>query len=440
MNRKILRLAVPNIISNLSIPMVGIVDIALMGHLGSVAYIGAISIGASIFSFIYAGLGFLRMGTSGFTAQSYGKRNIPESFEFLGRALFVAVSLGLLLILLQKPLAWASFHFIGGTEEVKEIAATYFSIRIWAAPATLSLYAITGWYIGMQNTRIPMWITLCVNLVNIAASVYFISHLGMKADGAALGTLTGQYCGLILAVVFLSSNLKRILKYWSLKIILNLQAMFRYMKLNTDLLIRSLILTGSFYFFNAISASLGEEILAVNSILLQFLWIFSFFIDGFAFAAEALTGKFVGARDEIMLKKSIRHLFFWGLGLSVCVSLIYIFTNQAIIQMLIDKPEIIALSKEYTIWIMLIPVISFGAFLWDGIYIGATESSTMRNMMLIASIVIFLPGVFLFRSVWDNHGLWLALLIFLLARGILLQIKYKSAILGTYKIKKNEKT
>ncbi|MGC9331297.1 MAG: MATE family efflux transporter, partial [Bacteroidales bacterium] len=331
MNKRILRLAIPNIVSNLSVPLVGLVDIALMGHQNASAYIGAIALGSTVFTFIYAGLLFLRMGTSGFTAQNRGARNIPESFLILGRSLGLAFIFGILLILLQEPIAWLAFHFLNASPEVKAIAEIYFQTRIWAAPATLGLYAITGWYIGMQNAKTPMWITVSVNLINIAFSLLFILVFDMKARGVALGTLIAQYSGLFIAVLLLLKHKHRMLVFWKLSALIDVKALTSFMHVNKNILIRSLLLTGSFYFFNAKSAGLGNDILAVNSLLLQFLSMFSYFIDGFAFAAEALTGRYIGAGDSKNLKLVIKKLFVWGASVSMLVSLVYLLFNKGII-------------------------------------------------------------------------------------------------------------
>ncbi len=428
MNKRILRLAIPNILSNLSVPLVGIVDIALMGHQNASAYIGAIALGSTVFTFIYAGLLFLRMGTSGFTAQNRGARNIPESFLILGRSLGLAFIFGILLILLQQPISWLAFSFLNASPEVKTIAEIYFQTRIWAAPATLGLYAITGWYIGMQNAKTPMWITLAVNMVNIVFSLVFILVFDMEAKGVALGTVIGQYSGFVIAGFLLSKHKIRMQLFWKLKSLLDIKAMKTFMDVNKNILIRSLLLTGSFYFFNAKSAGLGDDILAVNSLLLQFLWMFSYFIDGFAFAAEALIGRYIGAKDNNRLMLSIKKLFTWGASISFVVSFIYLIFNRQIIMLLTDQAAVIELSKDFRVWIILLPVISFPAFVWDGIFIGATAGKALRNAMLISVVIIFIPAIFIFPDIWQNHGMWAALSLFMFARGFFLFLSYPKNI------------
>jgi MATE family multidrug resistance protein len=401
-----------------------------MGRLNNPAWLGAIALGATIFTLIYSGLGFLRMGTSGFTAQSRGKRDIGNSYVILSRSLLIALSLGFILILLQKPIAWLAFHFINSSSNVESFALEYFNVRIWAAPATLGLFALTGWLIGMQDAKTPMWISIIVNVVNIFFSILFVSKYHLNARGVALGTVIGQYTGLFLGSLVLLKHSRRIKLYWKRKKIFVWKEIANFMNVNKDILIRSLLLTGSFYYFNAASASLGDNILAVNSILLQFLWLFSHFIDGFAFAAEALTGKYIGAKNKIQLKSAVKLLFIWGILLSISVSLIYwMFSNQ-IINILTDQVALIELAKSYKIWIIILPIVSFSAFIWDGIYIGATEGKTMRNAMILSSLVIFIPCLHLFSTIWGNNGMWLAMALFMLFRGILLHLFYQKNVLS----------
>ncbi len=430
MNKRIFKLAIPNIISNLTVPFVGVVDVALMGHQNNSAYLGAIALGASIFTFIYAGLGFIRMGTSGFTAQSYGERNIEKSFLILARAFFVALLCAAFLMLIQDAIAWLAFHFIDSSEEVKIFAMQYFKTRIWAAPASLSLFAVMGWYIGMQDAKTPMILSIVVNVTNIALSAFFVLNRGMAVKGVALGTVLGQYLGLILALILLSRQSKRIKKYWRRKMIFIWSEIGRFMSVNKDILIRSLLLTGSFYYFNAASANLGDDVLAVNSILIQFLWIFSYFIDGFAFAAEALTGKYIGLGSYKDVKRLVKLLFAWGGGLSVLVSFIYWAFNQNIISLLTKQQAVISMAYDFRLWIVLLPVFSFSAFVWDGIYIGATKGKAMRNSMIVSSLLVFLPVVLIFRHLWGNHGMWIALLVFMFSRGLSLHLLFKTSILN----------
>jgi len=428
MHKRILQLAVPNIISNITIPLLGMVDLAVLGHLESEVYIGAIAVGGLIFNVIYWGFGFLRMGTSGFTAQAFGERNFPEIMNILGRAFFVALIGALLLIILQGPIGWVAFKTIKGSVEVENLAKEYFSIRIFAAPATIGLYALTGWFIGMQNTRLPMIIAIVVNVLNLLFNLYFIFGLGMKSDGVALGTVLAQYSGLLLGGFFFLRYYKRFLQYWSLKAMTHLVTIRRFLSVNSDIFIRTLCLIFVFTFFTSQSAASNDIILAVNTLLLQFFMLFSFVEDGFAYAAEALVGRFIGSKNPGLLKKTIRLLFLWGIYISIPFTLAYAFFSESILNILTNNELIINASAPYIFWIMFIPLAGFPSFLWDGIYIGATASKEMRNTMIIATALVFIPCFLLTKNSMGNHGLWLALILFLAARGIGQSVLAKKAI------------
>ncbi|MCK5168827.1 MAG: MATE family efflux transporter, partial [Bacteroidales bacterium] len=311
MNRRILNIAIPNIISNITVPLLGIVDLALVGHLESKVYIGAIALGSMIFNFIYWGFSFLRMGTAGFAAQSYGKKDFRESFYILYRALFVGFIGAIFLLIIQKPIDLLSFFIINGSDEVEFFARQYFYIRIWAAPATIALYSISGWYIGMQNAKIPMIIAITVNLLNIGFNFLFIKVFGMKSDGVALGTVLAQYLGLIVGLIFLSKSSKRLKQYLNFKEILQINALKKFFNVNKDIFIRTISLVFALSFFTAKSAKYGDTLLAVNTLLLQFFMIYAHVVDGFAFAGEALAGKYFGARDKTNLIKVSKLLFYW---------------------------------------------------------------------------------------------------------------------------------
>ena len=417
MNKKILRLAIPNIISNITIPLVGMVDLAILGHLESEIYIGAIAIGGLIFNELYWGFGFLRMGTSGFTAQAYGKRDFSEVTALLGRALIVALGGAAFLIIMNGPIGWLSFKVINGSQEVEALAREYYNIRIFAAPATIGLYALTGWFIGMQNTRFPMIIAIVVNVLNLVFNLYFIYVAGMKSDGVAWGTLLAQYSGLILGIFLFWRYYRKLLKYWSTKVLLQVDAIKRFFLVNRDIFIRTLCLIFVFTFFTSQSAATDDTILAVNTILLQFFMLFSFVADGFAYAAEALIGRFIGAKNYKAMLRSIRLLFMWGLFISIPFTVAYAFWGDQFLFILTDNAKVIEASKPYLIWILFVPLAGFPSFLWDGIYIGATASKGMRNTMLIATFLVFVPVFFATRNSMENHGLWLALILFLVARG-----------------------
>lgn len=429
MNRNILRLAVPNIVTNITVPLLGLVDLALMGHLDSEVYIGAISLGGVIFNFIYWGFSFLRMSTSGFTAQSYGQRDFREAKTILVRALIIAFFTSALIILLQVPIAWTSFELIGGSREVELLAHEYFSIRIWAAPAALSLFVFNGWFLGMQNARYPMIIAIAVNVANILLSMFFVFSLGLKSDGIAMGTVISQYLGLMLAALFYSKKFHKKLPRIFSGDIFKPKIIKNFFKVNTDIFIRTFCIILVFTFFTSKSAGMNDTILALNSLLLQMLLFFSFFIDGFAYAGEALTGKFVGAKDLKRLKKLTRMLLRWGVFLALGFTIIYLLGLDLILRILTSQESLIEASRPFLFWIYLVPAASFASFIWDGIYIGATASRAMRNTLLFSTILIFAPCHYFLYPELQNHALWLAMILFMLSRGVIQSFLYKKAIL-----------
>jgi MATE family multidrug resistance protein len=432
MNRKILKLAIPNIVSNITIPLLGLVDLALMGHLDSKIYIGAIALGGVIFNFIYWGFSFLRMSTSGFTAQAFGEKNHTESITILARALLVAILISILILILQAPIAWASFKIIGGSPEVETLANEYFRIRVWAAPAALSLFVFSGWFLGMQNARYPMIIAIAVNVANILLSLFFVFILKMNSSGVALGTAISQYVGLIIALFLFSYKYKDLLKKISRKRIMDLKILVEFFRVNTDIFIRTFCIIVVFTFFTSKSASINDTILAVNSILIQLLLFFSFFIDGFAFAGEALVGKFVGAGEISNLKRVVKLLFYWGAGLAVAFTIIYLPGVNLILKLLTSQPDVIAQAQPFLVWIILVPIASFSSFIWDGIYIGATASKAMRNTLIGATFLVFAPVYYFLNPVLGNHALWLGMVLFMFSRGVFQTFFYRKAILNQF--------
>jgi MATE family multidrug resistance protein len=434
MNRKILDLAIPNIISNISVPLLGIVDMALMGHLGSDVYIGAIALGSLIFNFIYWSLGFLRMGTSGFTAQARGRRDLPEAMMVFSRAAFIALVISIALLVLQRPIELLSFLVLKGETGVEQMAMNYFRIRIWAAPAVLGQFALLGFFLGMQNARLPMVVLITANVLNIACSIIFVMLLGMGSDGVALGTVIAQYAGFLTAVFFFRKYFGRLIKYWSARATVRWDRLKAFLLVNRDIFIRTMCLVIVFSFFTARSArsdvsTRGEEtILAVNSLLMQFFMFFSFLIDGFAYASEALTGRFIGANDKNSLQKAVRLLFIWGTGIAACFTILYSGGGNFIFRLLTDNPEVISNARPYFFWVIIIPMVSYAAFLWDGIFIGATAGREMRNAMLIATLLVFFPAYLILGKLMGNHGLWFAFILFMVARGLTMSLMSQGAV------------
>ena len=433
MNKSILKLAIPNIISNITIPLLGLVDMILMGHLDSAIYIGAIALGGTIFSVLYSFFSFLRAGTTGFTAQSYGNNDKTEIIYSLYRSVCIGIPIIMLILSLQIPIAKISSLLLDGSNEVKDLAITYFYVRIWAAPANILLYCLNGWFVGMQNTKIPMFIAILINVMNIILSFILVIIFEQNVKGVALGTVIAQYSGLCLAIVLLIKNYKSYFVKINKEILFNIEKIKRFFRVNRDLMIRSFLLIISIAFFTNQSAKLGNNILAINMILLQSFYIFSYFTDGFAYAGEALVGKFVGSNDKTNLQKVVRLLLIWGFAISIPFTILYALFPTDFVKIISDNTEILTEVQPYYIYMIIIPLITFTAFIWDGIYIGATASKAIRNTMIISTIFVFIPSWYVLMPRFGNHGLWMAFLCFMIARGLAMTLMYKKNIINTVK-------
>lgn len=430
MNRKILRLAIPNIISNLTVPLLSSVDTALMGHLEEVYYLGAIAVGGMIFNFVYWGFGFLRMGTTGLTAQAYGYRDDSESFRILLRALAVAVGGGLLIILGRAWIADLSFALVNASENVETHARIYFNIRVFAAPATLAGYALTGWLLGMQNARYPMYIAIVTNGLNIIFNLVYLKFFGMKADGVALGTVTANYLGLIFTLILIRPKYRELLGQKIRREFFNWQKVKPFFALNRDIFIRTLLLIFAFSFFTAKSAEAGEELLAINSILINLWTIMSYGIDGFAFAAESIVGNYFGAGNRKKLLQAVKYAFYWGIAMGVVLVLVYSLFAKPILYIFTDKSDLVDGIMKYYFWTAIAPVINAFCYIWDGIFIGATAGKSIRNTMIFSTLGIYLPAYYLTWEIWGNHGLWFSLLFFMVMRGVSMGFMFRKQILA----------
>jgi len=428
MNREILRLAVPNIISNIAVPVLGVIELTITGHLGSELYIGAIGVGGMVFNFLFWMFAFLRMSMSGLTAQSFGSGDKDEIRILLYRGVLLGLLFGFILVLLQRPLGDMLFSLLKASPQVKVLASQYYYLRIWSAPATLAMYAIMGWFIGMQNARAPMWISILSSASALGFNVWFVFGLHMKSDGIALGTLLSQYFAFMLAVVWLILGYRPVLSGGLPSSVLLVRSASRFFSVNRDIFVRMLCVVFVFSFFTFQSANTDNFILAVNTILIQFLFFFSFFIDGFAYAGEALVGRFTGASDIISLRKVVKGLFCWGFVIVVPFVFVYVLFDRQILALITNRADVLSAAEPYLIWVKLIPVLTFAAFVWDGIYIGAAASRSMRNTMLVSTILFFIPIYFVLRQYVGNHALWLALLAFMLSRGAQLTILSKKII------------
>ena len=421
-DREILHIALPSIVSNITVPLLGLVDVAITGHLGSAAYIGAIALGGMLFNVVYWIFGFLRMGTSGLTAQALGAGKREETIEWLLRSQTIGMGIAVALLLLQVPIRELALLVMQPTEEVRAFTVTYFNICIWGAPATLGLFGLNGWFIGMQNSRVPMAIAITQNVVNILASLCFVFGLGMKVEGVALGTLIAQWCGFLmgafLCLRYVDLPLCRVLKGWkvSWKSLFDRQSMLRFFEVNRDIFFRTICIVSVMLFFTSAGSWQGEVILAVNTLLMQLYLLVSYVMDGFANAGEALSGKYYGAGDRSSLRLTVRRLFVWAMMMATGFTVVYVLGGRPFLGLLTDEPSVVEASADYVWWAYLLPFVSMGAFMWDGIFIGLTASRQMLQSMFVAAVTFFVLYYLLHPSL-GNHGLWAAFLAFLLVRG-----------------------
>lgn len=423
MNKKILGIALPSIVSNITVPLLGLVDTAIVGHLGAAAYIGAIAVGGMLFNMVYWLFGFLRMGTGGLTAQANGAGNLDETFRILFRSLAVAAGLSTGMILLQIPIIKIAFHFIEATPEVQSLSTLYFYILIWGAPAVLGLYSFAGWFLGRQNARYPMIVAIVQNLVNISASLFLVLGLGWKVEGVALGTLIAQYAGIFLALALWYHKYGKEVARTLLEGLWSRSALGSFFRVNRDIFLRTLCLLTVTTYFTSMGAAQGDNILAVNALLMQFFVIFSYIMDGFAYAGEAVGGTYFGARDKANFQLLTRNLFRWGTVLSLLFTLIYVFGGNAFLSFLTDDAEVLAVAQEYIVYAMAIPLLSYAAFLYDGLFIGTT--STRGMLLAIAGAAVgFFACELTFKNQFGNHALWVAFLIYLSLRGVIQWIYY----------------
>ena len=398
--------------------MLGLVDVTIVGHLGATAYIGAIAVGGLLFNILYWNFGFLRMGTSGLTSQAYGRKDKDAEIRVLVQAVSVGLFSALAMLILQYPIERLAFRLLDTSAEVEQYAVTYFRICIWGAPAVLAQYGFTGWFIGMQNSRYPMYIAIVMNVINIVCSSCFVFLFGMKVEGVALGTVVAQYSGVMMAWWLWFYNYKELRGRITFRGSLQLMAMRRFFAVNRDIFLRTLCLIGVTTFFTSTGARQGDVILAVNTLLMQLFTLFSYIMDGFAYAGEALLGRYVGACNLVQLKRAVKALFGWGIGLSLVFTLLYGIGGENFLGLLTNDTIVIETAGHYFYWVLAIPLAGFAAFLWDGILIGATATRFMLWAMLVASGSFFVI-YYCFSGATNNHMLWLAFLVYLALRGVM---------------------
>ena len=419
------RLAGPMILSNLTVPILGLVDTAVVGHLSAPHYLGAVAIGGLIFSFVYWAFGFLRMGTTGQVAQSHGRSDNNEIRSCFARAGLLTLLLAMCIIVLQLPIHWLAMSVLEASQQVEVSAGEYFFIRIWSAPATLFTYVLIGWFLGMQNARGPLYLLLTINLINIVLDLVFVWGLGMDVDGVALASVISEYIGVVVGLWLVKRELKLHPGKWLKQQILDATKLRQMLVLNHNIFIRTLCLIFSFAFFTAQGAKHGDIILAANAVLMNFQTFMAYGLDGFAHAAEALVGKAVGQRDKQRFKQAIHTAAIWSIGVAACFVVLYGLFGAILIRLMTDIEQVRQMAYLFLPWLMISPLVSVSSYLFDGVFIGATRSVEMRNTMLLATFLFFLPAWYLLQP-FGNHGLWAALMVFMLARGISMWLSYRS--------------
>lgn len=417
--RRAWTLAWPIILSNSSIPLVGAVDTAVMGHLPDAAYIGAVALGAGLFSILYWGFGFLRMGTTGFVAQALGASDGAEARAALHRALLIGAALALVLWLLQMPVAGVAFHLIEGTAQVESLTRTYFDWRIWSAPAVLANYAILGTLIGLQRTGHVLTVQFVLNGTNVALDLLFVPVLGWGVEGVALASVIAECTALAVGLLLVERRLRELPNVSHPVTLLEPGALRALIAVNGNIFIRTLCLVISLFYFTMVGTRLGEAFVAANAILLQLQYFLAYGLDGFAHAVEGLAGSAWGARRGDRFRAAVQATTVCALAVAVGYSLVYALFGTVFIGWMTDIEEVRAMARIYLPWMLLAPVISVWSFQLDGIFIGTTRTTEMRNGMLIATVG-YLVAVELLVPLWHNHGLWLALMLFLGLRALTL--------------------
>lgn len=417
MHKEILKIALPAIATNITVPLLSLVDMYIAGHMGNVIYISAISVGSTLINLLYWNFGFLRMGTSGLTAQAFGAKDKKEMANLLLRSFIVSLLASMVIFLLKEIIQHFAFSYMKTTSEIERLATVYMNICIIGVPATMCLYSLKGWFIGMQNSIFPMIIAISTNVVNIILSLLLVFHFSLGVVGIATGTVCAEYLGLILAISLWLYKYGEMKKYLEIKVIFDSTKLKRFVSLNSGIAIRSFCLTSTTCFFTLAGAKQGPLIVAVNTLLMQLFTLFSYFTDGFAYAGEALVGKYIGAKDITNMKNSITFLFRWGWILVFIFSICYLWGTDKFLCLFTDDLNVISAAKEYHYWVVAIPICGFSAFLWDGIMVGATMAKGMVVSIVMATVCFFILYNILFPYL-ANHSLWIAFLSYLALRGL----------------------
>ena len=421
-HRRIFRIAIPIVLSNATIPILGAVDTGVVGQLGSAAPIGAVGIGAIIISMLFWFFGFLRLGTSGLASQARGRRDSTELSAILVRAIAIGLVAGITLIALQIPLFYAAFIVAPASPEVENIAHSYVAIRIYSAPAAIAMYAITGWLIATEKTRSVLILQLWTNGLNIALDLIFVLQLGFGVKGVAAATVIAEWSGLFLGLLLCSKVLRaRTVPNW--RSIANRHQLKLMASVNTDIMIRSVLLEFNFVVFLFLAADFGDVTLAANQILLQFLHITAYALDGFAFAAEALVGLAVGARTRDDLRRSVLLTSLWGMSMTILMAIAFAIFGNIAIEVMTTAEDVRYEARTFLIWVIAAPIIGAPSWLLDGVFVGATRTRDMRNAMVLSTFA-FGAALIVLLPIFGNHGLWSAFLLFFVARAVTLAVRY----------------
>ena len=411
-NREIMAISLPAIVANIAEPLLGLLDTGIAGHLGAPQFIGAVAVGAMMMNVLYWNFGFLRMGTSGLTAQAYGSGSHQAQVDTLQRSSAIALIVGIAMVVLQAPIQWALLWIMGPSAEVSALAATYFSIVVWGAPAVLVTMSIKGWLLGMQDSRSPMIISIGVNVLNVIMSLIAVYVLDMGFKGIAFGTLTSVWVGVIYACWRVRRKFIDIVRSLHFSRAFNFKGSARFFKVSSDIFVRCIFMLVVNLFFIRAGARSGDIVLAVNTMMQQLFHLFSFFMDGIAFAGEAVVGKYYGARDYRQMHRCVRWLFVWSIATTMIFVIAYSLFPHAIFTMFTSQSQVVDIAMDYHWWCSLVPLVSMAAFVWDGVFIGVTATRDMLIAVATACIVFFLL-YFSLPTTWGNHALWTAFLAFL---------------------------
>jgi len=412
-----------------SVPLLGMVDTGVTGHLDDAAYLGAVAVGGAVFSLLYTGVNFLRMGTTGIAAQAFGARDDAGLRNSLGQALVVALAIAAVLLIARGPLTAAGIALLGAEPTVVPHAREYIGIRLWSAPATLASYAIVGWFIGLQNARVPLAIVLVINLTNIALDLLFVLVFGMKVAGVALASVIAEFAGLATGLAFVARELARRGGRWDVDRLTTPREYLAFFAINAHLFVRTMALVGTLAFITAQGARLGTLVLAANAVLMNLQHLLSFALDGLAHAAEALTGKAIGEKSRDALTRSVSLTLRWSLAVAVLFSLAYALLGPVFVRVLTDLPGVRETAFEYLPWLVLSPLVSVWSYLYDGVFVGATRAREMRDIMLVSAFAVFLPAWYVLQPL-GNHGLWLAFMLFMASRAIGMHWYYERRVVS----------